>query len=75
MFKQHIRFPLLSEFINSDATPLFLPNRVHLPLRGVNGGASPTKSFIYILTIGLEPITLKEQILNLPCLPFHQVSF
>ena len=29
---------------------------------------------LLILTIGFEPIIPKEQILNLPCLPFHQVS-
>ena len=30
--------------------------------------------FYFLLTIGLEPITTREQILSLPCLPFHQVS-
>lgn len=49
------------------------PNALSIDLIACPGWRSSLRS-VRILTIGLEPITPKEQILNLPCLPFHQVS-
>ncbi len=39
-----------------------------------NASVLQAQDVLLILTIGFEPIIPKEQILNLPCLPFHQVS-
>ena len=44
------------------------------PGGGIAISLAPFSIFNGMLTTGLEPITQKEQILNLPCLPFHQAS-